>query len=257
MPKANKTLFIFEGTKTENAIFECLLFTLRKKEIADIKLFYEANIYDFYQNIKNEEYIDVIEVLRERNGNTKNSNILLNLSKDDFTYIYIFFDYDGHDPAASNNKVLEMINYFDNETQNGKLFISYPMVEAFKNFDESGKFCGIDCQIEIKGGKKYKEHIGSKSKFNDIKAIKQTSWEKILKNQLLKASCITDGFVEMNNKLNKFPTYEEFKKINQEIIFKSQNEKYLKRGKVAVLSSIFQFYFEHFGETEYNRIINS
>ena len=44
-------------------------------------------------------------------------------------------DLDRHEPLSSRylDCVPEMLNLFNNETENGKLYISYPMVEAFKH----------------------------------------------------------------------------------------------------------------------------
>ena len=33
-----------------------------------------------------------------------------------------------------NKKIKQMINFFDNETEHGKLYINYPMIESYKHF---------------------------------------------------------------------------------------------------------------------------
>ncbi|TOP22640.1 hypothetical protein CGH19_24830, partial [Vibrio parahaemolyticus] len=43
-----------------------------------------------------------------------------------------FFDYDAHVPNSSNEKIKELLNFFSEETDKGKLFISYPMIESMK-----------------------------------------------------------------------------------------------------------------------------
>ena len=50
--------------------------------------------------------------------------------------------------SLSDDVVRQMLESFDNETENGKLYISYPMVEALRDF-MPGR-CGIkeDCFIE-------------------------------------------------------------------------------------------------------------
>jgi hypothetical protein len=34
----------------------------------------------------------------------------------------------AHSPAANDDKIIELLDFFNEETENGKLFISYPMV---------------------------------------------------------------------------------------------------------------------------------
>lgn len=90
---------------------------------------------------------DIIEVLREEHEELKEQ--LEGINRDDFSEVYLFFDYDGHQNNLSeddDSDVLEqMLKSFDNETENGKLYISYPMVEALRDFEE-GK-CGITADI--------------------------------------------------------------------------------------------------------------
>lgn len=50
-----------------------------------------------------------------------------------------------------------MIDVFDNETENGKLYISYPMVEALRDIPVVGQDCFSRCCISINAGKSYKE----------------------------------------------------------------------------------------------------
>ncbi len=60
-------------------------------------------------------------------------NELENISKDQIAEIYLFFDYDKHASNSSDEKIKKMLEVFDNETEKGKLYISYPMIEAIKH----------------------------------------------------------------------------------------------------------------------------
>lgn len=77
-------------------------------------------------------------MLREENVELKEQ--LAGLQRDDFSEIYLFFDYDGHQKNLgefdSKDAIEQMLISFDNETENGKLYISYPMVEALRGFEE-------------------------------------------------------------------------------------------------------------------------
>ena len=55
----------------------------------------------------------------------------------DFSEVYLFFDYDGHHnnipkKLSGKDALEEMLETFNNETELGKLYVSYPMVEAIK-----------------------------------------------------------------------------------------------------------------------------
>lgn len=108
---------------------------------------------------------DVIEVVRESNGQSKNA--LKGLSRDDFSSVYLLFDYDPHHRNTERNLaediVKQKIESFDNETENGKLYISYPMFEALRNFTDSTCGNGIDCYVPIDQITNYKLKTAEKS----------------------------------------------------------------------------------------------
>lgn len=91
-----------------------------------------------WKQIQKDEYeTDLIELIREYNKDAAEK--LKGYSRDDFSEIYLFFDYDGHNCNLSatdpdGTAVLgEMLETFDNETELGKLYINYPMVEAIRD----------------------------------------------------------------------------------------------------------------------------
>lgn len=59
-------------------------------------------------------------------------NEKVDISRDEISEIYLFFDHDGHSHLANREKLENMLQYFNNETENGKLYVSYPMVESLK-----------------------------------------------------------------------------------------------------------------------------
>ena len=110
------------------------------------------NIYMLWKKLKADDFdTDIIEVLRESNDDI--SKQLDGLSRDDFSEVYLFFDYDMHQTNLGKeddaDAVKQMLESFDNETVNGKLYISYPMVEALRDY-KSG-ICGdrVTCFVAI------------------------------------------------------------------------------------------------------------
>ena len=133
------TLFIFEGAKTE----EKLVNKLEQNFLGDrhaIKCVFEAEVYQLYESINDEGpfQLDIVSVLKERTSG--NADVLKDYTRDSFAYVYLFFDYDAHSTLADDEKIKEMLSFFDNETENGKLYISYPMVEAIRHYKDMESF---------------------------------------------------------------------------------------------------------------------
>ena len=248
-----KILFIFEGEKTEENIFKSV-FKIYSKTRSDeiIKVAYCRTIYDLYIKLKKDPDIDIIEILRE---NSKNESILSGITRDKISMTYLFFDYDGHAPIANDNNLNEMLELFDEETDKGKLYISYPMVEAYKNFTNKINFnCKEMCDVEAKINIKFKEKIAKNSVYNRCEQLSYIDWNFIITNHIKKSYCIINKNCEGN--LNYIPSYKEVLKMTQKQIFEAQLNKFIiPQKKVAIISCIPQFIIEYFGEKLYNEII--
>lgn len=91
----HKTLFIFEGSKTEPQIFELFMrHSLLMKE-ENVCVVYAGNILALYNQLikyrKNDPDYSVVEILREippNTGRTSNHTILEGLEERDFSLIY-------------------------------------------------------------------------------------------------------------------------------------------------------------------------
>ena len=56
----------------------------------------------------------------------------LNLSVEkEIIKIFFNFDYEAQDPNFSINKIQRLQKYFSDVTNNGQLYINYPMVESY------------------------------------------------------------------------------------------------------------------------------
>ena len=108
------------------------------KSIA-VKCVFCGEIYQLYKQLHKEDFaVDIVSLLKDRSE--KNRQELDSYDNDSFSYIYFFFDYDAHATKADDSQVAELIQFFDNETENGKLFISYPMVEAIRHYKDKDSF---------------------------------------------------------------------------------------------------------------------
>lgn len=67
--------------------------------------------------------------------------------------------------ADDGDVINQMLESFDNETENGKLYISYPMVEALRDFEAGKCGNGDNCFVEISVLAEYK-NISSRNSLN-------------------------------------------------------------------------------------------
>ena len=235
--KQEYILFIFEGKKTEPLIFENLKkYFLEKKEskiTQDIIISYGTVIYRLYKeffidDILDED-LDLVTILKPTN---KDANIV---TRGSVSEIYLFFDYDNHASNADDSKLFKMLDLFNNETEKGKLFISYPMVEALQHIKSDIDFKNIVAKCE----KIYKQEVKANCNheflhFNDYSI---NIWNYLIKEHIKKANFIVNDKYEYNNEI-----------IEQLLIFENQKEKYIKKNnKVAVLSSFPLFLLNYYG----------
>lgn len=174
-------IFIYEGVKAEENLLNHLaaLFFWEKADISILNCPADGNIYMLWTRLKRDEFeTNVIDVLREMS--TAARERLKGFKASDFSEIYLFFDYDGHNnniPKEYRNRDIlgEMLKTFDNETELGKLYISYPMIESMKEIDLRSKdyrnlYLPL-CEIS-----EYKRSFPSGSDFNCFSSIDEKHW---------------------------------------------------------------------------------
>ncbi len=123
MSNSELHLFVPEGYGAEPLYLEKLEQNFFGRRIS-LKCVYDAELYQLYEHLKKEVFaVDIVNVLKERNQ--RNAEILKDYNRDSFAGVYLFFDYDAHSTLADDDKVNEMLEYFDNETENGCMYLSY------------------------------------------------------------------------------------------------------------------------------------
>ena len=248
-------LFIFEGEKTENVIVKSLEKSVFKDEKV-IKCAFAADIYQLYETFSKDEYLDIFSSIRTLNE--RNAETLKGYDRDDFSEIHLFFDYDGNATdnkrKTGDDKIKEMLDYFNNETEQGKLYISYPMVEAIRHFEDHDSFkelkakCkGRNCpnqesckDVEVcLEEPHYKCLVGTQCpKMSNMNQYTSLIWKGLINAHLCKMNYVV-------NDSYSFP--EEF--VVQSVIFERQLAKYIRQScpQVAVLSAFPLWIFDYYG----------
>lgn len=168
---------IYEGERTEKQLVWNLNqnFFSEQCELVPITFPAGENIYMLWKQLKKDEFeTDVIEVLRESNKEAK--KVLEGFERNDFMEIYLFFDYDGHNNNLKAKEkdvdiLEEMLNTFNEETDLGKLYINYPMVESLRDqyaFEEENVIADV-CLILMISKNIRKQFMKSKNiRISDI-----------------------------------------------------------------------------------------
>lgn len=260
-------LFIFEGKKTEPNLFKTIeKLYFQNTEEQKICCF-GYNIYELYKLMNESDFTEnVISVIRTKMASRNDHSIPEDADISDFSEVFLFFDYDFQNknlPLEELNKqVREMLDFFSNETENGKLYINYPMVESIKctnqlpdsnyyTYTVTRKDCHDFKDYVTKTYNYYKStdyfifSIDSKTKtlrpFTPEKEkLISESWKHLNKQNICKANFICKDINELPESKND---------INQTNLFENQITKYVTNNEtVSILNSFPLFLYEYFKE---------
>lgn len=136
-----KILVLVEGAKTDVVLME-RLFSLYHFDTKYQIVSYCTNIYTLYQEMfqDNDPFdIDLLQLLKSRESDSAQKALFDEIYSD----ILLIFDLDPQDHGFTPEKIHHMASFFVESSDMGKLYINYPMVEAFyhmasipdKNYD--------------------------------------------------------------------------------------------------------------------------
>lgn len=267
----NKYLFVFEG-KAEDVYFKGI-----EKHLLGVlpvsKCIFGADVYELYRQMTKYEsdgfIVDLFTVLKSQSQNS--AAVLEGMTNDDFAGIFLFFDYDSHVSAANkqlpgDDKILEMLEYFDNDTENGLMLISYPMLEALRHYHGFEEFRDLIVKCKRNNCHKFNlcpkaEHCIKEPHYKELSVIDSLSymsnlnkytdsiWQELMCAHLSKIAFLIDGEYS-------FPRRMYFQKE----IFEAQLDKYisLECPHVSVLSSFPAFLLYYWGlDNTKKRIIDN
>ena len=251
-------LFVFEGKRREPDIFKTLDYLYFPKG-QTIVCSFGNNIYELYRQLKELGGDgDVVSILREKNMGKPEDPFRDYDRSSDFSEIFLFFDYDFQNKNLSleemNGQLEEMLTLFSDETENGKLYINYPMIEAIRYTKElpdrhffEYSVSRIDCQnLGFKDLAQQFSAYGSldfivldfrrEPSINSVNKVKQ-NWAWLEEQNVVKANYIC-------NNERAIPSDKD--SISQNRIFEAQLTHYLPKEEVAILSAFPLFNYEYF-----------
>lgn len=233
-----RTLFVFEGEIREKLYFQSLERAFFDGQQSRILVSFQNDIYELYKQLNEEDDLDPFELIKELNPLVKNNKLLANLRRDQISQIYLFFDMEPHDEHFDSQKLLNMLALFNNETEQGKLFISYPMIEAIRDIDDHTEYLTRTVRLKDCTGKHYKPLSAKRSNpiYADAKKIDKPTWQSLIAANLQKANYLISG------KYNQTPV------IDQTLIAQIQLKQFLPRDEISVLAAFPIFLADYFGD---------
>ena len=241
-------LFLFEGAVTENQYYKVIEKSLEGKITSNVNFYcYKTNIYTLYDELKRDPSLDILSLIIEKARRQNETEDLEMLSNNNFGEIFLIFDLDPQDERYNENKIDKMLNFFDNETEHGKLYINYPMVESFKHFTEIPDENYNEYKIKLTQCSTYKKEVAKLSCINDYRKVSKEQFFCISKQNALKASILIN-----KNERCDFESYRKF--ITQKNIYKVQKEEIDRKGELYILNTFCLWPLDYFRKEFYESI---
>lgn len=253
-------LFIFEGNRREPLLFDSIQRLFFPRYTDTIVCSFGNNIYELYRQMNELGGDgDVVSILREK-YNGKEDNPFKDIeTSSDFAEIYLFFDYDFHNENYPLDKLNEqlgkMLELFDNETDSGKLYINYPMVESIRYTKQLPDKDFWTYTLSRDECRDFKRLAGDFSAYGNLDFICIPSHREPTKNEINKAKDNWYFLKEQNvckanyicSGLNRIPDNPDC--ISQNKVFNGQKVRYVNSDvpKVSILNAFPLFLYEYFG----------
>ena len=281
-------LFVFEGETTEPLLFSTMKHLFLPKERNDIICTYKSNIYSLYNRMSANGYFDdsrtdvsLIPLLQEQlkqNGDV-NHPLLKITNWDEISEIFLFFDYDcqnkekdkSYSLTENNKRIEKMLSFFNNETEAGKLYINYPMVESIRytkklpdlsfntytialsdcpdaifkkkvdtfSFYGSFDFLTLNFLTSLKVDMNLSNLTLKKQKLRSYwkqRKERKANWKLLIKQNIEKLFDINE--IDKSEIKNKFS-------ISQDMLFDIQQAKFVSKQMVSVICSIPLFLYDY------------
>lgn len=245
-------LLVFEGEGREPKLF---------KAIGDLGLFNQgglicsfcSDIQSLYNRVKELEggvkgAADIVQLLQVARRDYLDDPIHT-VTSDHISEIYLFFDCDLHNsryPLAKQVERLdELLSLLGDELEYGKLYISYPMIEAVCYTGElpDANFEGY--RSPISDGKQFKNKAANFPPYGSLDFLipqderkrdeVRSNWSHLVRQHRAKAQCLCEVSAK--------------ERLTQKKLFGAQRDKHITpRGEVAILASIPLFLYDYFKE---------
>lgn len=166
-----------------------------------------------------------------------------------YTDIYLIFDFDSHYHKFNPENLIDMIGFFVDSTDKGKLYINYPMLESYRHIKKMPDIAFFKLKVDIIDVKKYKNIVHDYSDYKDINSYEYNTIIELLKHHVIKFIIILSLNKEQINlkdfNLNILPE-NDIKLLNYEINMLNKEE------KISVINTSFFYLLDILPKKFYN-----
>lgn len=218
----------------------------------------EQNIYMLWKRLQKDEMeTDLIEIVRESSKDSAQK--LKGLRRNEFMEIYLLFDFDPHqnnlrlDEDVDFVSVLRnMIETFNNETEMGKLYVSYPMIESLRDITMWSCLPYHQCKISLTEVPKYKNLSGNQNPYADVRKYTIKTWEMLIAIFLTRCKCLFSQNICYDKILMWYKT-----EVSSITIFDEQQKIFCERCSVFILSALPELLLDYFGESYWGNLVSN
>lgn len=275
-------LFIVEGEKLEYKLIGAM--TAAHQVSCRISCV-RTNIHNLYAQLKKDNFLTEVQaILQEMNQsaiirlqerlNNRTAKRIAELERDNailqerHAYVYLVFDAEiqhglnlklhteeERQRVIKRNacELSEMADFFNNETEHGKLYINYPMMESFKDCDDFFDDGYRDRAVKLD---ELCHKPGYKAMIHDRK-LANVRPEKISRKEYSQLTLMNVYKLSWMclRKWDRLP-YDKYRQYSQqsEILEKIQQE-LATQMRMPILNTLMFFIIDYFGKSEYQRIV--
>jgi len=197
-------LFVLEGERPDLKIYKSMMEVCGVS--ADcISVVYGCNIDALYREMINlGEGADLVSILREKYKDSPNNPFAGITRSEQFSEIYLLFDYDFHDvnrsPEVLNEQLSYLLSFFCEETEHGKLYVNYPMIESIRYTKELPDKDYCDYTVSREECRDFKRLSSEFSFYPNMDFVlrgslesRSLNWDLLKKQNVAKANLICNG----------------------------------------------------------------
>lgn len=228
--KSRNIMFICEGSNDEPKFIKRLFDTCYKDSYTTYS--YNTNIHILANHIEtdypdfDDGFTDILGILKDYESNPEKSTIL----NQQYTDIFLIFDFDPQDHVTNFKMIRRILEYYTDSTDQGKLFINYPMMQSYKHFQHLPDDNFKNVVVKVEECKKYKKQIGEISNYTNIETYDYITFISLAVHHLRKANYILQGIYDEL-------TLEDYFNITSNLVYDKQISLLQKTNNVFVLNT--------------------
>lgn len=247
---SNNVLFIVEGDSDEVKFLKTMIRNCYSSKSISFYS-YKTTLHTLAQ-VLNDEYpdfekdeIDLKLVLRSHEPNADRQLILSQHYRD----VYLVFDFEPQHDNPHFEVIRRMLVYFNSSSDQGKLYINYPMMQSYKHMLPMPDHKFLERSVTLSDVMKYKRIVGQESSYQDLTRYDYIIFASLAAHVIMKINYI----LHHDTSLPDFQKYLEFSPVE---LFDYQIQLVNTHGLVSVLNTSILIFVD-FAPEKYFREIST